>query len=89
MSGKETSMPEEKIFTRRQLQQFDGDSGPILIAYQGKVYDLSDCPKWWAGMHEGMHFPGQDLTSELQDAPHGEEVFTRPCVRLVGRLSDS
>jgi predicted heme/steroid binding protein len=39
-------------------------------------------------LHEGMHFPGQDLTTELSDAPHGEEVFSRPCVRLVGRLSD-
>lgn len=81
-------MTEEKIFTRHQLQQNNDDSGLILIAFRGKVYDLSECPKWWSGLHEGMHFPGQDLTSELQDAPHGDEVFTRPCVRLVGRLSD-
>jgi predicted heme/steroid binding protein len=82
-------MPEEQLFTRQQLQRYDGESGPILIAYHGIVYDLSECPKWWNGLHEGMHFPGQDLTTELEDAPHGEEVFSRPCVRRVGRLSDS
>jgi predicted heme/steroid binding protein len=39
-------------------------------------------------MHERLHFPGLDLTSELPDAPHKEEVFTRPCVKVVGRLAE-
>jgi predicted heme/steroid binding protein len=37
-------------------------------------------------MHEQLHFPGQDLTSELPDAPHAEDVFSRPCVKVIGRL---
>ncbi|MCC6299068.1 MAG: cytochrome b5 [Anaerolineales bacterium] len=57
-----------------------------FIAYKGVVYDVTDCPKWRLDLHENLHFPGQDLTSELPDAPHKEEVFTRPCVKIVGRL---
>ena len=38
-------------------------------------------------MHEQLHFPGQDLTSELfDDAPHEEEVFIHDCVKIVGRF---
>jgi predicted heme/steroid binding protein len=77
---------EEHILTEGELRRFDGESGPLYIAYRGVVYDVSDCPKWRAGLHEGLHFPGQDLTSELVEAPHGEEVFLRPCLRRVGRL---
>jgi predicted heme/steroid binding protein len=76
----------ERILTEGELRRFDGESGPIYVAYRGVVYDVSDCPKWRTGLHEGLHFPGQDLTSELVEAPHGEEVFLRPCLRRVGRL---
>ncbi len=76
----------ERVFTELELRRYDGEAGPVYIAYQGIVYDLSDCPKWRTGMHEQLHFPGQDLTSELPDAPHAEEVFKRPCVRRVGVL---
>jgi predicted heme/steroid binding protein len=79
-------MAEERTFTRQQLKQFDGENGPVLVAYLGIVYDLSTCPKWRTGFHEWMHFAGQDLTSEIDDAPHDEEVFQRPCVQRVGRL---
>jgi predicted heme/steroid binding protein len=79
-------MAEEPTFTLQQLQQYDGENGPVLVAYLGIVYDLSACPKWRTGLHEGMHFPGQDLSSELDDAPHDDDVFQRPCVRRVGRL---
>ena len=77
----------EPTFTLRELRRFDGEDGLIYVAYRGIVYDLSDCPKWRTGMHEQLHFPGQDLTGELLDAPHAEEVFTRPCVRRVGLLA--
>jgi len=59
----------------------------MYVAYQGIVYDVTDCPKWRRGLHEGQHFPGQDLTTELEhEAPHAEEVFNHPCVKVVGRL---
>jgi predicted heme/steroid binding protein len=76
-----------KTFTRQQLLRYNGeDRSEILIAYHGVVYDVTDCPKWRTGMHEGLHWPGQDLTQELAEAPHLAEVFSRPCVRRVGRL---
>ena len=56
------------------------------IAYNGIVYDVTDCPRWRNEVHELLHFPGQDLSSELIDAPHEEDVFSRPCVKVVGRL---
>jgi predicted heme/steroid binding protein len=83
----QTSQPEpEPIFSESQLRRYDGETGPAYVAYQGVVYDLSECPKWRTGLHEQLHFPGQDLTGELADAPHAEEVFSRPCVRRVGIL---
>ena len=76
----------EKVFTQAELRQYDGVTGPILVAYEGIVYDLSDCPKWRNGLHEGLHFPGQDLYGEIEEAPHSIEVFKRPCVHRVGFL---
>lgn len=79
-------MTEERLFRLLELRRYDGDEKPIYIAYQGIVYDVSDCPRWRSGLHERLHFPGQDLTGEMYDAPHAEEVFTRPGVKRVGRL---
>jgi predicted heme/steroid binding protein len=80
---------EEPVFTEQQLRRYDGDRGPMYIAFAGVVYDVSNCPRWRQGLHEGMHFPGQDLSSELADAPHQAEVFSRPCVRRAGRMASS
>jgi len=79
-------MIEEQLFTARELRKQYGYDNPAFIAYKGIVYDVSDCPRWRSGLHEHLHFPGQDLTGELFDAPHGEEVFTRPGVKRVGKL---
>lgn len=81
-----TSSADEPVFTRRDLLRFNGEPGRrSYIACGGIVYDVTDCPKWRTGLHESQHFPGQDLTSELPEAPHGSEVFTRPCAKRVGR----
>ncbi len=77
----------EQTFTLAQLKlYFHGDGVPAFIAHDGIVYDVTDCPKWRTGLHEQLHWPGQDLTTELHEAPHGDEVFTRPCVKRVGIL---
>jgi predicted heme/steroid binding protein len=79
----------ERLITAQELHRNTGERGyPKWIAHNGIVYDVSDCPKWRTEMHERLHFPGLDLTSELPDAPHKEEVFTRPCVKVVGRLAE-
>jgi predicted heme/steroid binding protein len=77
----------ERTVTELELRRNNGDCGsPKWIAYDGIVYDVTDCPKWRLDMHEHLHFPGQNLTTELSDAPHKKDVFTRPCVKVVGRL---
>jgi predicted heme/steroid binding protein len=77
----------ERIVTSMELRRNTGERGSRKwIAYNGMVYDVTDCPKWRTDMHEQLHFPGQDLTSELPDAPHKEDVFSRPCVKVVGKL---
>ena len=77
---------EEKIFTEFQLRRFDGERNPMYIAVHGIVYDVTDCPHWRTGIHEGQHFPGQNLHDEIEAAPHGIEVFQHPCIKRVGRL---
>ena len=80
----------EHIVTHMELRRNTGERGSRKwIAYDGMVYDVTDCPKWRTDMHEQLHFPGQDLTSELPDAPHREDVFSRPCVKVVGRLKEN
>lgn len=77
----------ERIITEIELRRNTGERGARKwIAFEGVVYDVTDCPRWRADMHERLHFPGQDLTNELPDAPHKNDVFTRPCVKVVGRL---
>jgi predicted heme/steroid binding protein len=77
----------EQIVTLAELKRNTGERGTRkFIAHNGIVYDVTDCPKWRLDMHEWLHFPGQDLTSELPEAPHKEEVFKHDCVIIVGRL---
>ncbi len=80
-------MSEERLFSIQELRDYTGDRGrPIYIAFRGIVYDVTHCPKWRRGIHENLHWPGQDLTEELQDAPHTDSVFEHPCAKIVGRL---
>ena len=74
-------------YTVAELRTFDGTQNRRkFVAYNGFIYDVTDCPKWRSEMHEEQHFPAQDLTGELIDAPHNKEVFDYPCVKKVGRL---
>lgn len=70
-----------------ELKRNTGERGTRMwIAHNGLVYDVTDCSKWRAGIHEFLHFPGQDLTGEMSEDSHGEEVFTHDCVKIIGRL---
>ena len=78
-----------RIISILELRRNTGERGTRkFIAYDGIVYDVTDCPKWCNELHEFLHFSGQDLTSELPDAPHKEEVFKHNCVKVVGRLAE-
>jgi predicted heme/steroid binding protein len=78
----------DRVFTEQELKRYNGERGErAYVAHQGIVYDVSACPKWRTGLHEGLHFAGWDLSTEMPEAPHGREVFTRPCVKRVGVLA--
>jgi predicted heme/steroid binding protein len=78
----------ERKFTIEELKQFDGRDGrPAYVTLKGKVYDVTDSLPWAGGDHQGQHEAGKDMTSEIQFAPHGEEVLER--VKQVGVLVSS
>ena len=73
-----------KQLKRHQLALYNGQDRPeIYVAYQGKIYDVTKSRLWRKGKHY-EHWAGQDLTEELADAPHSEEVFARfACIGKV------
>lgn len=76
---------ESKKITLEELKQYDGKNGkPAYIAYQGKVYDVSQSKLWSEGDHMGLHEAGKDLTDDIDLAPHREEVLER--AKLVGNV---
>lgn len=74
-----------KIYTKSQLALRNGqDREEIWVAYQGKIYDVTDSRLWKNGKHY-EHWAGQDLTQELdKDAPHTEKVFGK--FEVIGEL---
>ena len=78
-------MAQTKKVTRQELEENNGQNGkPAYIAYQGKVYDVTDSSFWMDGEHMGMHNSGKDLTEDLEMAPHRDENFSK--VKFVGEL---
>lgn len=76
-----------KEYDQNALSELDGsrDGQPIVVALNGKVYDVSTSKLWKGGMHMKRHHAGQDLTADFPAAPHGEEVLER--VRQIGILT--
>ena len=71
-----------------QLSYYDGLQGrPAYIAYQNKIYDVTNASGWSQGSHEGMHLAGQDCTDILQSAPHGTSVLNQ--LLIIGDLVSS
>jgi predicted heme/steroid binding protein/uncharacterized membrane protein len=67
-----------KEFDHETLKQFDGQDGkPIYIAHRNLVIDVSTSKFWKTGMHMKRHPAGNDLTAEIEAAPHGREVLDR------------
>ncbi len=82
-------MDPERSVSLAELRRCTGERGaPMWVAVAGVVYDVTACARWRSGLHEGQHFPGQELTYEFAEAPHGAEVLSHPCVQRVGRLED-
>ncbi|HUH34060.1 MAG TPA: cytochrome b5 domain-containing protein [Daejeonella sp.] len=71
-------------YSKFQLALRNGQDKPqIWVAYQGLIYDVSESRLWKRGQHY-EHWAGQDLTSELKDAPHTQSVFEK--FEVVGTL---
>ena len=72
------------VYTRAQLALRNGQDKPeIWVAYQGMIYDVTISRLWKNGKHY-EHWAGQDLTDELGDAPHNENVFDK--FKVIGKL---
>jgi predicted heme/steroid binding protein len=76
--------------TRAELATYNGRDGqPTYVAYKGLIYDVSSSPQWEEGEHLLAHGAGDDLTEQLQYAPHGEEVLARfPVVGILVEEAD-
>ncbi|KOY85642.1 cytochrome b5 [bacterium 336/3] len=75
---------ELKTYTKSQLALRNGQDKPeIWVAFQGVIYDVTKSRLWKNGKHY-EHWAGQDLTEELEDAPHTEKVFEK--FDMVGKL---
>jgi predicted heme/steroid binding protein len=73
-----------KTYSKAQLALRNGQDRPeIWCAYQGRIYDVSVSRLWRNGKHY-EHWAGQDLTTELADAPHTAHVFDK--FEVVGLL---
>lgn len=73
-----------KSITKQQLSLRNGQDRPeIWIAFKGVVYDVGLSRLWRNGKHY-EHWAGQDLTAELEEAPHNENVFDK--FEAIGRL---
>ena len=74
-------------YTRVELARFDGSEPgrPVLIAYDGKVYDVTASFMWMGGRHFWKR-AGHDLTGEMEESPHDRSMLERAV--LVGVLVD-
>lgn len=73
--GAAFAQAQSTVFTADELSKYNGiEDRPAYFAYEGKVYDVTGSPVWKAGQHFGLQ-AGQDLTGEMEGAPHGVEVF--------------
>lgn len=72
------------FITLAQLALRNGQDKPeVWVAFKGLVYDVTASRLWRNGKHY-EHWAGQDLTDELKDAPHNENVFDK--FKVIGKL---
>ena len=80
-----------KEFDHETLKQFDGREGkPVYIAHRDRVIDVSKSKFWQTGLHMKRHPAGNDLTREIEAAPHGTEVLDRyPQVGILQKKQEA
>ncbi len=79
-----------KEFNVDELSGYNGENGnPIYVAYDGKVFDVSESKLWRKGLHIKRHKAGHDLTNDLQAAPHDNDILQRyPQVGVLKKAVD-
>ena len=71
-------------YTKNQLALRNGQDKPeIWVAFRGLIYDVTKSRLWRSGKHY-EHWAGQDLTDEMEDAPHTDQVFAK--FTIIGQL---
>ena len=79
--------PDLPYYTLAQLALRNGnDREDIWVGYNGYIYDVTKSRLWKDGKHY-EHWAGQDLTEELSEAPHTENVFDK--FQAIGKLANS
>ena len=74
-----------RVFTMEELRKCNGSDGSTAyVAYEGKVYDVSQSFHWRRGVHQVTHHAGCDLTEVLKGAPHGRDMLDK--FPIVGEL---
>ena len=74
-----------RTFSREELANYDGKNGRrAFIAFSGKVYDVTGSFLWREGRHQALHSAGSDLTNDLKEAPHSEDLLQKfPVVGVI------
>jgi predicted heme/steroid binding protein/uncharacterized membrane protein len=81
-------MSDERRFTLKELEQFDGKAGrPAYTAVGGIVYDVTASKMWREGQHVRKHQAGADLSGDILLAPHPQDRLDR--FPRVGVLLDA
>ena len=75
---------DNKVFAKEELKEYDGSNGVAFIAFEGKVYDVSNSFHWKKGIHHVTHHAGRDLTKAFSQAPHSTELLEE--FPIVGML---
>jgi predicted heme/steroid binding protein len=77
-----------KIFNVKDLARYNGKNGkPAYVACKGKVYDVTNSFLWKDGRHQVTHSAGTDLTTAIEQAPHGGDALAEFLV--VGILQEA
>jgi len=65
-----------KSFSAADLVRHNGLGGRRgLIAYKGKVHNVTALPHWIGGYHSEKHRAGTDLTKAIEKAPHTDALL--------------
>lgn len=73
------------ILNRSELARYDGhtDELPILIAYKGRVYDVTG-RRPWNGDKSWRRYAGRDCTANVRAHPrHDSLLDSVPCVGML------